>query len=768
MDRLQALLNGRKPNVKDPVSVSKVSHATERARLNNEDRKYNQIVYDNSLKQANLYNQSIMPNTAKDIGISFKINVYIIKLTQLLGNKGELEKMLKNYFTVGVSIQKLRGTTKESQIATDFFKKGEILSTYNELMLYIKTYATDIIQDDSFKSQIFNSSFNPLTQLLNDTAELYPDFFNSLPKPSNAGNPNENRSERKIYEVAREQCIGCYSLFNTMADFVNNLIFRPIVKEDVSKYIKDNRVKATFETNPMAPAPIRPNLPFNPAGPVPVGPPAVEPIQGDPFGLPDPQTPAVGPAGLPELNPDNPDIINDIITRYSNSIQRYLINIDNQNDSIKALEFSQDQYKKIPSSAIRKAILKKIQERIAEIKTGKGIQKKNQESQAKARWKADNPAGQAGPAQSPPQSPQAGPAPAPLFPLPKRQFNATQQAYETAGGTEGVNPQFSLLNLGSLSQPQNAVVWQIYKQLEETADAVIPPSEAGATRLYEALPQDIQNDLRRPQPDGSFDIDKATAIQDDLMPYIQRIQQIRIQWANQQAPQVDSATLYGLGKERNNNLVMNHILDFESMARRQARNGDLDTILELSPQLKGNENQIKMLIEKLRRERSSEPNMWGKGKFENKQGIIQRASMLPHILEFDPKAEALKRGKVMSGGYYNNRFSNGMNNQEWNYSGYGEVMNEEDTPFKRMIGGMPNPFAPKIEDDKYTKFLPYNSAFDDEDDRDYFDSILPIEQGHYYELEKPVDLDEQADHIRKNNENYKVMTGKMKNVKYRN
>ena len=39
------------------------------------------------------------------------------------------------------------------------FKKGEILSTYNELMLYIKTYASDIIQDDSFKSQIFNSSY---------------------------------------------------------------------------------------------------------------------------------------------------------------------------------------------------------------------------------------------------------------------------------------------------------------------------------------------------------------------------------------------------------------------------------------------------------------------------------------------------------------------------------------------------------------------------------------------------------------------------------
>lgn len=765
MDRLQALLNGRKPNVKDPVSVSKVNHATERSRLNNEDRKYNQIVYDNELKQANLYNQSIMPNSAKDIGISFKINVYIIKLTQLLGNKGELEKMLKNYFTVGVSIQKLRGTTKESQIATDFFKKGEILSTYNELMLYIKTFASDIIKDDSFKSQIYNSSFNPLTQLLNDTAGLYPNFFNSLPKPTNAGNPNENRSERKIYEVARDQCMGCYSLFRTMAEFIDNLIFRPIVKDDVSKYIKDNRVKATFESNPMATAPIVPNIPFNPAGP------AVEPIQGDPFALPDPQTPApVGPVVvLPPLNPDNPDMINDIITRYSNRIKRYLLNINNQNDSVQALNFSLPNYAKIPNPATKKVILKKIQERIAEIKTEKGIQKKNQEAQAKSAWKADNPAGQAGPAQpvSPPASPQAGPAPAPLFPQ-QRQFTATQQAYADAGGTETAVPNAGLPNIATLSPQQNAIVWQVYKTLEDTRDAVIPPNTQGATALYQALPQELQETIRRPQPDGSFDIDEATAIQDDIIPYIQRIQQIRIAWANKQAPQADSATLYGLGKERNNNLVRNHILDFESMARRQARNGDLDTILELQPQLKGNENQIKMLIEKMRQERASEPNMWGKGKYENKQGIIQRASMLPHILEFDPKAEAFKRGKVMSGGYYNNRFSNGMNNQEWNYAGYGEVMNEEDTPFKRMIGGMPNPFAPKIEDDKYTKFLPYNSAFDDQDDQEYYNEILPVEQGHYYELEKPVDLDEQADQIRKNNENYKVMTGRMKNVKYRN
>lgn len=766
MDRLQALLNGRQPKVKDPISVSKVSHATERARLNNEDRKYNKIVYDNSLRQANQYNQSAEPNTAKDIGVGFKINVYIIKLTQLLGNKGELDKILRNYFTKGVSIQKLRGTTKESQVASSFFQKGEILSTYNELMLYIKTYAGDIISDDSFKSQIFNSSFNPLTELLNDTAGLYPNFFDSLPKPSNAGTPAENTSERQIYEVARDQCMGCYSLFKTMADFINNLIFRPIVKEDVSRFIKDNRIKEIFKSNPMATSPLPPTRS-----------PDTEPPQGDPFALPEPQTPAPAgnvPAGLPKLDPNNAGIINDIITKYSNSIQSYLL----QEDAKNALDFSLQDFKPLIGKE-KSAVLEKIKERIGQIITEKNI-KKPKRKDAKAKWSADNPAGPAQPV-SPviqplpaPASPQQGPAPAPKIsalrdgppeiltePTVYNEIGRhllTKQPYKTFNQQEQGDFRAVVRDTMALIKQLENQKQEIYRAKDANdIDSIINSQAPQTTQQLNTLLPNIGERLQ-------FYRDLITAIK-----------QYRIKYADEEATargddslRGQQETLWGLGKERNNELVMNHILDFENLARRQARNGDLDTILELSPQLKGKENHIKAVIEKMRQERASEPNMWGKGKHENKQGIIQRASMLPHILEFEPKAEALKRGKIMSGGYYNNRFSNGMNNQEWNYAGYGEVMNEEDTPFKRMIGGMPNPFAPKIEDDKYTKFLPYNSAFDDEEDKEYFDSILPVEQGHYYELEKPVDLDEQADQIRKNNENYKVMTGKMKNVKYRN
>jgi hypothetical protein len=64
--------------------------------------------------------------------------------------------------------------------------------------------------------------------------------------------------------------------------------------------------------------------------------------------------------------------------------------------------------------------------------------------------------------------------------------------------------------------------------------------------------------------------------------------------------------------------------------------------------------------------------------------------------------------------------------------------------------------------------MPYDSRFSDEEDADYYNEIIPEGGSFYADMEKPVDLDEHADTIRKNNENYKVYTGKMKNVKYKN
>lgn len=770
MDRLQALLNGRTPKVKDPVSVDKVNHATERARLNNEDRKYNKIVYDNEVKQANLYNQTAMPNTSKDIGVGFKVNVYVIKLTQLLGLKGELEKTLLNYFATGVSVQKLRGTTKEAQVATEFFKKGEILATFNELMLYIKTYANDIISDDDFKSQIYNSSFNPLIQLLLDTTALYPNFFSLIPPPSNAGLPTENAGERKIYETAREQCIGCYSLFNTMASFLNNSIFRPITKEDVSKYIQDNKVSQIFTRNRLATdplvAPIPP--PLFPINPPQQGQPA-QPAPPQPA-PPQPAPPQPAPPAQPAVNVNDDAYITGLVEGKQAQLGRYLF-IKSSND-ISDIIAEVQQANPTLTDAEKATLNKNIKNKIKEIRGRVGLPIQSQESQASI-----NQATQLY-QQNQGQQPQGQPAPAPAGQT--LRSIAEQEAPIT--DTDNV---WNAMDADILVQQLNLNQFEIgdLRAVVRDTIAVIKQLEDQKGRILRAkTPADVDEVLQSEAPATTTNLNRLIPVEQDRKDFIQAVirgmRDIRIDYRDIKAHDDNRPdfltskaenTLYGLGRERNNDLVHNAILDFENMARRQAREGDYDTITELTPVLKGQEPKIRFMINKMRKERESEPNMWGKGKYENKQGLIKRAGQMPLVSEFEPKAEALKRGKIMSGGCDTCHLRGGMDNREWRYSGYGEVVNEEDTPFKRMLGGMPNPFAlPNNPPQTPRPLLPYNASFEDENDQDYYNEVLPEEGSHYAEIEKPVDLDDFADAIRKNNENYKVASGKMKSVKYRN
>lgn len=792
MDRLQALLNGRTPKVKDPVSVDKVNHATERARLNNEDRKYNRIVYDNEVKQANLYNQSVMPDSGKDIGVGFKVNVYIIKLTQLLGLKGELDKTLTNYFAQGVSVQKLRGTTREAQVATEFFKKGDILATFNELMLYIKTYAQDIITDDAFKSQIYNSSFNPLIQIITDTAKLYPDFFQKIPPPTNVGQPTEDKAERKIYETAREQSVGCYSLLNTMADFLNNSIFRPITKEDVGKYIKDNNVASIFTRNPQAPQPLPPPPPQQPppeplAPLFPIQPAPTPPLPTPPVPLPgtreaqeeqrqreqqgQPQPPPPPQQAPPNVNDDA--YITGLVEGKETELGRFLFVKGSQDvaNIIQEVQQANPALTGAEAGTLAKNITAKIKERRRD--AGLPVQGKETQASLLQSTQAYQTRGQQAPA--PQQGQQGQPAGFSLRAIGENVAPITEtanvwnamDAEETYGQNGmGLNQQ-ELNDLRAVVRDTIAVI----KRLEDARGGIYrAKTPADVREVLDNEAQATTANLDRLIPDEQDRISFIEAVIDGMRDV--RIEFRDIEAQDQNRPDFktnkDERTLYGLGRERNNDLIHNAVLDFENMARRQAKETDKDTIMEIFPHLKGLEPKLRFHINQMRRDRINEPNMWGKGKHEYKQGLIKRAGEMPLIMEFDPKAEALKKGKIMSGGCDTCMLRGGMDNREWRYSGYGEVANEEDTPFKRMLGGMPNPFAPKTTTQALRPLLPYNASFDEEDDRDYYNEVLPEEGSHYAELEKPVDLDDFADAIRKNNENYKVATGKMKSVKYRN
>lgn len=737
LDRLEALFKHKHGN------IGKLSHSSERSALNNEDKKYNKIVYDNEIRQANLYNQSVMPDPAKDIGISFKINQYVIRLTQILGNKVELEKILSAQFAAKVPLTKLRGTTREAQIIGEFFKKSDSIATYNELMSYINTFGGDIKTDDSFRQQIYNTALNPLVQLLLTTAALYPPFFQSVPPPTNVGTPTEKTDERKVYETAREQSLGCYSLYSVMASNINNLIFKPITKEDVETYIVNEKVRIIFTENPLAPQPAPAPAPQpDPLAPQPVG-----PIQ------PAPQP--VGP-----INPDDENLMDEIIANYEQQLNppRFLL----KSEFLEAYNAFKPQLdaRFLPLRGQAKdAFTQNLKNRIREVLAANGLDPDLKRSgpniQSLEDAYADAQGQQAAPAPQPPAPQPQPPAPQPQQQTPQR------QAYIDDGGTQQPN------QIPELNQGESASVFQRVKEIENRLGTVLAPNQGDGRILYDELPAQIQNKLRRM---GTQDeLPEDTAIQDSLLPFLNEIKQRRQYWGNQRQPQVQSAELYGLGREGNDR-ILTHILDYENLARRQVKPEDSESLMAIKPELKQNPKKTMELVGRLNEMRKNEPNSWGKEPLEMKQGMRKRALEMPSIMEFDPKAEALKRyGKIMSGGCSDCAMRGGMDNSEQDWSGYGEVDNEENTPFKRMIIGMPNPFAPKNPPSSQpAPFLPYNDNFDDEEDLKHFKNIFLGEAPFYAEQEKPIDLDAHADAIRKNNENYKVNTGRMNKVKYTN
>ena len=286
--------------------------------------------------------------------------------------------------------------------------------------------------------------------------------------------------------------------------------------------------------------------------------------------------------------------------------------------------------------------------------------------------------------------------------------------------------QATLGQIATLSPEQNEEVWTIYRRLEneQQPPAVIPPTEAGARLLWNALPQDIQNTIRRPNPQeaSGFDIDEAEAINADLMPWIRRIQQLRVEWGRRNNTR--SEELWGLGRG-----VFEDRKRLAELARGDPRTVDMS------------------------------------------QGRRQREMFLPFINELDPKAEFLKRrGEVLAGGVSDNIHEN--INDVLPYETYGGNVDyddfEENTPFKRRIG-MPNPFAPQSRVDT----LPIRPVFSS-NATDMDDTLVPFQQmfstvrsGHEKEKEKPKDMDEDPDPIRITNENYKIFTGKQKAPKYK-
>jgi hypothetical protein len=779
MDRLKKLLDAHPiAQQSDKKNRQGLSREAERTQLNTADARFNKQVYQNEVRQANLYEQSEMPPSPADVGVSFKIGSFVNKLSQLLGFKTDIYSQIQALLNIGQAPSRLIQDARLISLSTDYFKVVDIIATYNELVNYIQLYAPQIRASSDFANGVNTTYLLPLIQLLKQTAQLYLGAFNSFPTGRQAG------ADREAYERFRKGSAEGYATVMLMADNLSNAIYSSVSKRDIKRYETSNQILSqTFSKNPLPVAPIQPP----PPPPIIPQDPAQQQGQQGQQGQQQ-QDPAQQPQNpQPEPPQGGYASAEDLVRAYT---QYYIAEgidagqvlnsrrLGQANDLVRDILSFRGGSPKFSGNSVKKAL---------------PVIRAELQAQAQAQQgQPARPPSPVGPRQRQPSVPRR----------PQRQLNAEQQAYANDGGTDQAtrtNPTFVLRPIPELDGIENTDVWNTYTNLEDAEGRAIAPAEHRL--LFDALPPAIISKLRRQQPDGSFDLDPETASEDNLEPWIRNVKQIRQAWGNLQQPRVSSDTLYGLGNEEflRGSGIMDTLSGWASKAG-DAVSGLYDTISRNMPTMSDVRRATSRIVPEkfqdyipsgLQRtfaDKAKDFFGFGRSELEARkrlaelargdnrivdmsQGREKREKFMPFINEFDPKAEFLKRrGEVLAGGV-----QYGVNeniNDLLPYEMYGGNVDyddtEEMTPFKRRIG-MPNPFAPprKIDTLPIRPVLASNATDIDE-------TLLPFQQlfstarsGHAKEMEKPKDMDENPDPIRITNENWKVFTGRQAKPKYK-
>ena len=158
-DKLKRLLAKKERKVPDAVRLQEM----------NEVRNYNRNqfakVFDLEKQQVSREQESIAPASARDVGSAFKLQVYILKLNQILQLKQETYQQLSTSME-GEPVSKLRGVrNQQAALATSFFSKAELLSLY-ELMAFIKLYMPDLLNNNrQLNKHQTTTVFSPLAAL---------------------------------------------------------------------------------------------------------------------------------------------------------------------------------------------------------------------------------------------------------------------------------------------------------------------------------------------------------------------------------------------------------------------------------------------------------------------------------------------------------------------------------------------------------------------------------------------------------------------------
>lgn len=536
MDRLKALLIATHPVASQDRSKSTDVNDTreaERSALNTADARANRQVYQNEVRQANLYEQSTMPPTPQDVGVSFKIGSFVNKLSQLLSFKTDLYGQLQTLINLGQSPSRLLTDARLISISSDYFKMVEVIATYNELVNYISLYAPQMRASSDFANGVNTTYLLPMIALLKQTAQLYSSAFNNFP----TGNLGPSK-DREAYEKFRKGSASGFATVMLMADNLTNAIYTGITRKQVDRYEANKQILTqVFAKNPL---PVQP--PPQPPQPLPIVP--VQPVQpgGQPAPLPAPPVqPVPAPAGVAGqvmdlLRAYNTEQIQAGIQPPEVFNTRRLGNAGALIADIQRLGQAQQPPLNLSGSALRKGLPLIRAELIA---------------QAQAQ-----------------QGQQGGPAPAPPVPQqqPARILTADQQAYADAGGTREPN------QIPDLTANQTTEVFNTIKRLEVANDAPLTPTIADGRVLWQALPQDYQDALMR-LGQANEEPNTDSAINDKLIPFLQNIFQQRKAYGQQQQPRVRQETLFGLGQGQRQYLEDRRYLS--ELARENPRGVDM-------------------------------------------------------------------------------------------------------------------------------------------------------------------------------------------------
>jgi len=325
-DKLKKLLGMKEKRVPDMV----------REREMNDVRNYNRNqqarVFENEKRQVARYGQDTNPESAKDIGSSFKLQVYTLKLQALLQAKMDAIKQVElvigtanrggdpdappdqqaqqapQGITLGAS--QLRDARLAPYVNT-IFGKAELVNSFNETMAFIKTYMGDILSDDRVRDTVYTSLLTPLSQQLVMCANEYPPFYTQLQVRGQVA-PNgqvrtfaelgdAGKNDARAKAIFRGQAVQVFSVLMCCAENINIQALRPITAKDVEQYAKDNDVDEIIRSRGPAVGPLREG-----ALPTPALPSGQSIIPGYPPEPPPAPAPPRYPPGPPTADPAPP------------------------------------------------------------------------------------------------------------------------------------------------------------------------------------------------------------------------------------------------------------------------------------------------------------------------------------------------------------------------------------------------------------------------------------------------------------------------------